>query len=230
MGSDMRRWIAYAVRRLPAVALLTVAGAAAGYAAVPAQQGYTSAAVLLVGSPRATPDVFFNSQTQQGQELLAVTFAAMVDTPAVAQAAVSAAGVPRSAGTAMAETTATVVPGTSLIRVAVSDGDAHVAQRLANSMAEAAVAHIAALDPVRTGTGPGAPTAPPLAVSQPAGLDLARPARPVRHYVARGALFGLVIGVALVLVVDYVARRPGASEPEPDPAPAPEPERDPVGA
>jgi hypothetical protein len=81
-------------------------------------------------------------------------------------------------------------------------------------MAEATVTHIGAIDPVETAATPGAPTVAPLSVSQPAGLDTSRPPRPVRHYVVRGALFGLVIGVALVLLVDYIGRRPDTAGPE----------------
>lgn len=216
MGSDLRRWIGYAVRRIPWIVLLGLVGAAAGYGAVPAQKGYSSSAVLFVGSPQSSPDVFFNSQTQQGQELLAITFAAMVDTPAVAQAAVASGGIPRGGAAALAETSATVVANTSLIDVTVTDPDASVAQRLADAMAAAAVAHIGAIDPVETGSGPGARAVAPLTISQPAGLDLARPPRPVRHYVGRGALFGLVIGVALVLITDYLLRRPRGAPDEPE--------------
>lgn len=213
MGSDLHRWMLLLVRRLPLIALFAVVGAAAGYGAVPAQGAYASTAQLLVGTPGSTPDVFYNSQTQQGQELLAVTFAEMVDSPAVAQAAVATAGVPRDAGTALAETTATAVTGTSLISVRVTDRDPRVAQRLADAMAAAAVARIGRLDPVKNGTGAAASTSAPLAVSQPAGLDLTRPPRPVKRYVAEGAVFGLVVALALVLIVDYVARRPRESSP-----------------
>lgn len=208
MGTDLHRWMLLLVRRLPLIALFTVVGAAAGYGAVPARGGYSSSAQLLVGSPGSPPDVFYSSQTQQGQQLLAVTFAAMIDTPAVARAAVATAGVPRDEGTALAETTATAVSGTSLINVRVTDRDPRVAQRLADAMADAAVARIGTLDPVGRGTVPASSAAAPLVVSQPAGMDLSRPPRPVRRYVAEGAVFGFIVGLALVLIVDYVTRRP----------------------
>lgn len=208
-GRDLRRpWLQLVVRRLPLIVLFVVAGAAAGYEAMPAQGGYSSTAVLFVGSPSSSPDVFFNSQTQQGQELLAVTFAAMVDTPAVAQAAASAAGVPGAAGTALAETRASVVPNTSLIQVTATDANPYTAQNLANAMAAAAVAHIGAIDPVRTGSGAGAATSAPLQVSQRAELNLYRPPQRIKHYVGEGAAFGLVVGAGLVLLFDYLTRRP----------------------
>lgn len=214
-GSNLRRpWLQLLVRRLPLIALFVVAGVAAGYEAVPAQGGYSSTAVLFVGSPKSSPDVFFNSQTQQGQELLAVTFAAMVDTPAVAQAAATGAGVPGAAGTALAETRASVVPNTSLIQVTATDANPYTAQKLANAMAAAAVAHIGAIDPVKSASGTGSATSAPLQVSQPAGLNLYRPPRRVKHYVGEGAAFGLVVGAALVLLFDYLARRPEERAPD----------------
>lgn len=216
MGTDLHRWVVLLVRRLPLIALFTVVGAAAGYGAVPPRGGYSSSAELLVGTPGAAPNVFYNSQTQQGQELLAVTFAAMIDTPAVAQAAVTTSGVPRDAGTALAETTATAMTGTSLINVTVTDRDPRVAQRLADAMATAAVARIGTLDPVKDEAGTAASPSAPLTVSQSAGLDLARPPRPVKRYVAGGAVFGLAVGLALVLIVDYVARRPREESPSPE--------------
>lgn len=217
MSTERRRSLLLLARRIPLLLAAVIAGAAAGYVSLPAQGGYSSTAVLFVGSPGATPDVFYNAQTLQGQQLLAGTFAAMVDTSSVAQAAVSSSKVDRSPGTVLAETSAAVVTGTSLIKVTVTDHDPYTARRLADAVAASAVARIGSLDPVKT----GAASDSPLMVSQPAALNLARPPRPVQRHVAEGALFGLVAALALVLLVDYTLRRPEREAAPLPAAPAP---------
>jgi capsular polysaccharide biosynthesis protein len=207
-GTELRRPILLLLRRLPFIAVLALAGAFGGYAATSASAGYVSTAVLFVGTPGTSAATFFNSETQQGQDLLALTFAAMVPAPGVVDAALTSAAVPRSPSVALAETAATAVPGTSLIRVTVTDRNPFVAEKLANSVANAFVDQIGTLDPVRSGTSGAGPTRAPVSVSQPAVANPQPQPTRRRHNTVEGGVLGLVVAIAVVLLLDNLGDRP----------------------
>jgi len=205
-GTGLDRSLRLFLRRLPLLVATVGAGVLAGWLATPASAGYESTAVLFVGTPGSSADTFFNSTTQQGENLLAVTFSSMVVTPSVVGPALVGAGSPRSVGRVLSETKAVAMPSTSLIQITVTDPDAHIAQRLADAIAEQFVGSLARVDPVQTGST----TRSPVAITQPAVLGTAPQPTHLHRNLARGGAFGLAVGIALLVLLDYLDRRPSA--------------------
>lgn len=194
------------IRRLPLAVIIVLAGLVGGYLASSGSPGYASTAVLFVGTPGASASTFFDANTQEGQTLLAVTYAQMVVTPGVIDAAIGTAHVPRTGAQAMRETKATPVSGTGLFDVTVTDHSPQIAAQLANAVAAQVVKELATLDPVQNGTT----TTSPVAISQAAVVSAGPLPSSRRHDVERGGAFGLVVAVALLAVLEYRDRRPSA--------------------
>jgi succinoglycan biosynthesis transport protein ExoP len=101
-----------------------------------------------------------------------------------------------------ASTSATVVPGTNLIEVDVSDLSAKVARRLADAVSNAFVAQVSHY---QSGTTAGQGQVPnePAYVFQDATTASASSSG-VTKKVLLGALFVLVISILLILLLDYL--------------------------
>ena len=202
---ELRRlWHLVWHRKLLIVVLVAV-GVAAGYQATPRVPRYKASAMLFVGvSETYSPGVFSNDLLL-GRQQLAATFAAMVPSLNVAQAAVASGTIPRSAGEALAETTSQVLYGTSLIRVSVTDRDPHVAQALVNAVSSAFVGQMLRIDPV-TATLTEKNTSPrsPVSVSQEATLPFVPISTGLTRAIILSGLFAFVLAIGLVLLLDYL--------------------------
>jgi capsular polysaccharide biosynthesis protein len=202
---ELRRlWVLVWHRKLLVAALVIVA-LIAGYEATPRQAKYQATAVLFVGVPEYASAGVFSNDLLLGQQQLAATFASMVPSVSVAQAALAATGVPRSTGAILAETQSTIVTGTSLIHISVTDPDPVVASTLANGMSKAFVAEVLKIDPVTAGLNgqSSAPTAP-VSISQPAELPTVPVSNGLKKNLALSGIFGLLVGVGIVLLLDYL--------------------------
>lgn len=202
---ELRRlWLLLWHRKI-LVVILIVAALAAGYEATPRQAQYRATTVLFVGVPENSSAGVFSSDLQLGQQQLAATFATMVPSLTVAQAAVSATGVPRSATTALGETSSALIQGTSLIRVSVTDSDPVVARELANGVSNAFVAEALRIDPVTSGLN-GQSSAPkaPVSVTQDAQLPTAPLSNGLGRNLILSGIFGLLVAIGVVLVLDYL--------------------------
>jgi polysaccharide biosynthesis transport protein len=67
-----------------------------------------------------------------------------------------------------------------------------------------AASFIAQVQNLVAASGPAAATAPSVSVFQPAGLPGASLATSVKRNLALGALFGLVVSIGAVLLIDYL--------------------------
>jgi capsular polysaccharide biosynthesis protein len=202
---ELRRlWLLVWRRKLLVVALV-IAALAAGYEATPRQAHYRATAVLFVGVPEYSSAGVFSNDLQLGSQELAATFATMVPSLGIAQAAVAATGVPRSPGAALGETTSSLVGGTSLIHVSVTDSDPVVARDLANGVAKAFVAEVLRIDPVTVGLN-GQSSAPiaPVSITDGAILPTAPLSNGLGKNLALSGIFGLLVGIGIVLVLDYL--------------------------
>ena len=201
---ELRRlWLLIWHRKL-LIVLMVAAAIAAGYETTPKVSNYEAVSTLFVGDPQYNAGGF-SSDLQQGTQELADTFATMVPSLSVAEAAVEATGVARAPGQVVGETRSFVYPDTTLIYIEVVDPDPVVAQSLANGMAQAFVTQIAKLDPVTTDANGGAiPAQSPASVFQLAFL----PSVPLSDGLGRNlilsGLFGLLAAAGLVLLLDYL--------------------------
>jgi capsular polysaccharide biosynthesis protein len=147
---------------------------------------------------------------EAGLNEVVATFARMIPSPVIAQKAISKTHVNRFAGQVAASTSAAVVVGTNLIDVSVTDANAHDAVRLANGVSNAFVSQISTYQ--STGTTPAAstgsgnqgavPNEPAYVFQEATAASASRTGLDKKVLV--GALFGFVIAVLLVLLLDYL--------------------------
>jgi capsular polysaccharide biosynthesis protein len=199
-----RLWHLIWHRKLLLIALIVVA-LAAGYEATPRVARYRASAVLFVGVAEYTPTGVFSNDFQIGQQQAASTFATMIPSITVARGAIAATGAPRTPNQLLGELSSSVVTGTSLIVVSVTDNDPVVAMNLANAAGNEFVNEMLKIDPV-TSTLSGATAAPRSPVSVYEGASL--PGVPISNGLSRNlvlsAIFGLLAGIALILLLDYL--------------------------
>lgn len=199
---ELRRYLRLLRQKWALIALTLVVGAIAGYVATPRTALYRATTVLYVGE-RQVDNNPIQLYGQPGLNQILYTFSQMIPNPVIAQKAILATGVSRTPEQATGETKGTLVPGSNLITVAVTDRDPLVAQRLANGISAAFVAQIQSYEP-GTSAGPGTVPVEPAYVFQEATLPVAPLPTGLARHVVLGAIFGLVVSVALVLLVDYL--------------------------
>ena len=199
---ELRRYLRLLRQRWLLILVSVIVGAAAGYLVTPRTAVYRANAVLYVGDRQLTNNPA-ELYALPGLDQILYTFTQMIPNPVIAQKAILATGVSRSPQEATSETKATLVTGSNLITVAVTDRDPLVAQRLANGMSNAFVSQIQNYEP---GTSAGLGTVPvePAYVFQAATLPVAPLSTGLARHVALGAIFGFVVSVALVLLLDYL--------------------------
>lgn len=213
---ELRRYLHLIRRRLLLVLVTTLVGALAGYGATSHTTKYRTTSVLYVGALDLSTNpaqLYLENQLNQ----IVATFASMIPSPVIAEKAVLLTGVNRNVGTVVSETKATVVTGTNLIDITVTDPSPLVAQELTNGLSEAFVQQVksypsssasssassSSSGAANSSTGQGAVPSVPAYVFQAAALGAAVSNGLVRKVVL-GAVFGLVGSILLVLLLDYV--------------------------
>lgn len=208
---DLRRIFVIVRRRLLLLVILVIVGLAAAYLGSSRTARYQAMSTVAVGAKPASADL----ATQGGQALLAGTLAALVPNPAVIGDALATTKAARSEAEVASSTKAGALPASNLIEITVTDRDPVVAQTLANGIARAFVGDSNRLLPGTDASAAGssarvAGTAAVPAVPLSTNLD---------RNVALGGLAGLVVGIAVILLVDFLglsARTPRQLEAEMD--------------
>lgn len=178
-----------------------VVGAAIGWVTVPRENAYVSTATIYVGARSLQQDQN-QLYAEPGLNQFIATYAAMIPSTSFARIALVGSNLDRSPGQAAAETKATVVPTTTLINVSVTDSDPVVSQKLANTLSEA-FARQADAGPAGSQPLPGSVPGESAYVFQFAGPGALVPHDTTRP-VALGAVFGLIIALLALLLVDYL--------------------------
>ncbi|MDQ1392641.1 MAG: protein tyrosine kinase modulator [Acidimicrobiaceae bacterium] len=195
---ELRRYLLLLRQRLVLVVVTVLAGIAGGYLVTNHIPIYRAQTSIYVGSRQAS--------NQSGTDIIQLdriiaTYAAMVKSTPVAQGAIAASHAPRTPGQVIGETTSVVLPNTNLIAVSVADSDPAVAQSLANGVVASFIAQVQNLS---ASTGAGTSSTPSVSVFQQAGLPGTALPTPLKRDLALGALFGLIVSVGVVFVVDYL--------------------------
>jgi succinoglycan biosynthesis transport protein ExoP len=199
---ELRRYLHVLRQRLTLILVTVIVGACIGYVTTSRVTEYRTSAQLYVGARQLEQDPV-QLYGLAGFNQVVTTFAAMIPTAVFAEKAIQSTGVSRQVGTVLGETSATVVTNTNLIDVTVKDTDPVVAQKLANGISEAFVAQIQNYDPASSAT-PGSVPAEPAYVFQQAPLPAAPLGTGLKRKVALGAVFGLIVAILLVLLLDYL--------------------------
>jgi capsular polysaccharide biosynthesis protein len=196
---ELRRYLLLLRQRLVLVILTVLAGVAGGYLVSNSTPVFQTQTSIYVGSRQPAGG---NTSTDIIQlDRIIATYAAMVKSVPVAQGAIQASHAPRSPGQVVAETTSVVIPNTNLIAITVADSDPSVAQSLANGEAASFIAQVQNLS---ASTGASPTSAPSVTPFQQASLPTTPLPTSLKRNLALGGLFGLIVSVGVVLLVDYL--------------------------
>lgn len=198
---ELRRYFQLFRRGWLVLLICVVVGAAIGWVTVPRQNAYVSTARIYVGV-RSLQQNQNQLYAEPGLNQFVATYAAMIPSPSFARIALVGSKIDRSPGQVAAETKATVVPTTTLIDVSVTDPEPGISQKLADVLSET-FARQADAGPAGTQPIPGSVPGESAYVFQFAG-----PGALIPHHKSRpmilGAIFGLVVAVLALLLVDYL--------------------------
>ena len=195
------------------VATVLVAVAAAWFL-TPRQHVYKATSTLYIGS--RSIDFKSASDVAYGQvaalDRFIQTFADMIDSAPIAARAIERAGVERSADSVVSATTArqvgggggsTGTSGTQLLAIDVTDRDPVVARKLANGLAQAFIEQVQTFEPSAPASEGTLPTLPAY-IFQQARLPTAPQPTGLATNLAVAAVVGLALGIAGVLLADYL--------------------------
>lgn len=177
-----------------AVALI-VSGALVGLST----PSYQSSARVLV----ATPGVSQNALVAPGglaPPQRAMNYAQLVTGSALAQRVIDDLGLKESPPSLLKQTQATVLNGTTIIEIDVSNPDPHQAQRIAQGFATELASYVPAMEAATGATGD--PVS--LTVTDPAYLPSAPLGAGLATMLGLGFVVGLVVGAALLWLMAYV--------------------------
>lgn len=197
---ELRRYLHLIRRRWILIVVTTLVGALVGLLTTPSGAQYRTNSELYVGS-RLLNQNQVQLYALPGLNQIIASFAEMIPSPVIAEKAIQSSGVARSAAQVVGETKAAIVTNTSLITVTVTDPDPVIAQKLANGISDSFVAQVQNYEPTaQTGSVPSEPAY----VFQNAALPVVPLPTGEKRKVILGAIFGLVISILLVLLLDYL--------------------------
>ncbi len=202
---ELRTYLNLIRRRLALIIVTMIVGGAVAYTVSNTEPVYAAESTIYVGSNTFTVD---DPLSLSGDRTAAIagltrTFAAMIDSKPIAQAALELAGASGEADDVVQDLAAEVEFNTNLIRITFTDPDPEIARTIANAVADAFAEGIQDFEQ------PGEPEvgdlpALPAYVFERADLpETPVPTTQLRNTVL-GAMFGLLLAVGLVLLLDYV--------------------------
>lgn len=202
---ELRRYVAIIRRRWALVVLTTIAGLIGGYLTAPRTAVYSAQSTIYVGAQllneRATGAV--SADVLSGLQQVSATFAQMIKSAPIAEAALDRTRLQRSVGSVLAETETTPEPQTQLLRVKVTDSNPAVAQDLANGMADGFVEKIGTFEP-STPAQPGEVPRLPAYVFERAALPTSPQPVGMARRLILGGVFGFIIAVAIAFLLEYL--------------------------
>lgn len=199
---ELRRYLAVLRRHVLLVVITVAVALGVGWRSTSRVRLYSSQATLFIGSRAFASNPTTNLPSSDpilAAQIASLTYARMIVSLPTATSAIRDAGILRSPAAAVAETTATAVPNTTLIRIQVVDTDPQVAVALANAEATAFVTELKQLEPDAGSQGVALPAYVFEGASAPAPRPLA-----LRRNVELAGIFGLLVAVALTSLVEYL--------------------------
>lgn len=190
---ELRRLLVIVRRRLALLVVVVLAGIAASYLGSSRASVYQARSTVYVGATGTAP----NPTDEIANAFLASTLSTIAVSPTVIQSALKATGVHRTVAEVVKATKATAVPATNLILITADDRDPVVAKTLVNGIATEFIAGAKALTPLAGGKAPAS-------VAQVATVPTAPLATSLHRNVALGAVAALGIGLAVILLIDFV--------------------------
>lgn len=213
---EIRRYLAVLRRRIAVVIAIVAVALAAGWYLTPRAAKYNATALIYVGARQfsLTPGAQYAYDPTALVQRLMQTYADMLDSEPIADDALRATGVQRSANDVVAHTS--VVPGqnTALLTIHVTDRSPDVSRALANGMAQAFVDKVQTLDsngPTPEGTLPGLPAY----IFEKAKLPTSPVSTGLTRNLGAAAVGGLLLAGGVVFLFEYLdltIKDPGEAE------------------
>ena len=202
---ELRQYLSIIRRRLTLVVATTLVGVLFGWLATPKVSSYSAQSTIYVGARQfGLNGVGVPSQDiLQGVERIGQTYALMIMSQPIAQAALDRTDLQLSASSVADETTAAIEPNTQLLRVVVTDSSPVVAQKLANAVSDAFVERIQAFEPTAPAQEGSVPALPAY-VFERARLPTAPHSNGEARNLFLGGFFGFLVAAGLSFVLEYV--------------------------
>jgi capsular polysaccharide biosynthesis protein len=199
---ELRRYLRLLRRRLSIIIVTVIVGGAVAFFTTSGTPTYTATSQIYVG-PINLGANSAQLYAEAGLNQVVATFAQMIPSAVIAQKAIDKTGINRYSGEVAASTVATVIPSTNLINVSVTDSTSAGAIGLTNGVAKAFVSQISQYQGPTTGAKEGAVPNEPAYVFQTA-ISSTQISSDLTKKVLLGALFGLVISILLIFLLDYL--------------------------
>jgi capsular polysaccharide biosynthesis protein len=202
---EIHHYLAILRRRIAIILVAVLAAVAAAWLATPRTPHYTAKAVIYVGARQfslAPTAQYLYDPTQLVQRLM-LTYAQMLDSEPIADDALRATGVQRSAADVVANSA--VVPGkdTQLLSVSVTDTSPDVARTLTNGIAQAFVEKVQTLEPnvpAREGSLPALPAY----IFEKAKVPTVPDSSGLYRNIILAGFFALMVSVGIVFLLEYL--------------------------
>ena len=202
---ELRRSFAILRRRALLIVLAVAAGLGAAYLDTPRTPIYSAETTIYVGSKQlgTTDQVRVSQDALLGLERVIKTFASMIDSEPIAEAALERVNVDRSTARVVAATSVLPVTDTQLLRIRVGETEPSVARDLANGLADAFVERIASFEP-SSQPSPGELPQLPAYVFERAKLPTVPEPTGLTRRLILGALFGFVVASSAAFLLEYL--------------------------
>ena len=202
---ELRHYLSVLRGRIWLIVCATLVAAGAGLAASSSTPTYTATSTLYLGARSISLEPSAGELTTDrlaALDRIALTFSRMIDSEPVAERAIQELGLQLDPELVVAETNVEPEPATQLLYVAVSDRDADLAQRLSNALADSFVDAVQEFEPGQADVEGSVPRLPAYVFERAQVPTQPDPTDQVRT-VLLATLFGLMSGMALVLLIDY---------------------------
>jgi len=204
---ELRNYLNILRRRILLIGLTVLAGLVAAWLGTNRTTHYTAETTIYIGASRFSFDTGagadLSGDRAVGLERILATYADMISSQPVAQAAIEITGIQRGAALLAAQTNAFAKPGTNLLAVRVTDGNPVTAQQLSVAMAEGFIKKLNEIEPGQT-VGEGNLPSIPASIFERAQLPTRPSGTSLTKNLVVAALFGLVLSSGLILLAEYL--------------------------
>ena len=201
---ELRQYLSVLRSRLWLIVLATILAAGVGFTLSSSTATYLARSTLYVGSQNVAETS--NELTTDRIAALSsyiLTFSKMIDSEPIAAQALRNLDLDSSAEDVVRDTDVELEPGTQLLYIDVSNEDATTAQSLSNALADAFVEAVQEFEPSAIDAEGAVPRLPAYVFERAQLPTDPEPTDQIRT-VLLATLFGLVGGIALAFLLDYL--------------------------
>ncbi len=201
---ELRQYLSVLRSRLWLVVVATLLAAGVGFMLSSATATYVARSTLYVGSQNVaeTSDELTTDRIAALTSYI-LTFSKMIDSEPIAAQAIRDLDLDLTAEDVVRDTEVELEPGTQLLYIGVSDEDPTTAQSLSNALADAFVEAVQEFEPSAVDGEGSVPRLPAYVFERAQVPTDPEPTGQIRTLIL-ATLFGLVSGMALAFLLDYL--------------------------